>query len=113
MHNNEFALLHCLQSVRVTRAPGAEGASSPDAEQIISDAISDATSEGGDARGDWLSRIDREQFFASGLQRASQAGGEMQAELAATNGFKRDENGAWKMVMHQAGTTLPGVNLLK
>ena len=59
-------------------------------------------------RGDWLSRIDREQFFASGLQRASQAGGEMQAELAATNGFKRDENGAWKMVMHQAGTTLPG-----
>jgi len=26
-----------------------------------------------------------------------------EATLAATNVFKRDETGAWKMVMHQAG----------
>ena len=34
---------------------------------------------------------------------AAAAAAEVEMRLAATNVFKRDEGGAWKIVMHQAG----------
>ena len=35
--------------------------------------------------------------------RGKAAAAELEMRLAATNVFKRDEGGAWKVVMHQAG----------
>ena len=69
----DVAWLHCFESVRVN------------------------------AVAQMLAQLDDAEQEQAAAAAAAAAAAEVEMRLAATNVFKRDEGGAWKIVMHQAG----------